>query len=390
MKKSEFIELLQHKSIDTAKVKKIEERYNCHISDEFKRIVSICNDGYVFSDDEEGRFLSLAELLNAEGRLKVEFSEIGLIPVFHKHDNDYIAYRVDSQSWTMFNILDEIDYDNADCFDTLFLDENHETKRDNSEDLSVVNDEQEIAISNDKLYFKLDDGNIKVSGRITLGYLGTYADSQILIDESLQDIRRWSIIPNKLASSISDEQLVEFLNQYYNCYLDTVCNNINNINGTFLLQVITDMDACGLEFWNIKGLYLPDKNVFGDVKKIYNSVHAGIETYAVYLNEPNDDSIPKGHIETVLRSFYPMFDFDKFIGNIIPKTVKLCDGGLEFELSDNFGRMILGDAHVELDKNLCLTSWRNVNKQPTIKFISEPEPLLNRIDEVYERLKMKG
>ena len=39
-----------------------------------------------------------------------------------------------------------------------------------------------------------DKGSIKISGSINLGYIGTFTDSQIEIDDTLEDIREWDIV----------------------------------------------------------------------------------------------------------------------------------------------------------------------------------------------------
>jgi len=70
-------------------------------------------------------------------------------------------------------------------------------------------------------------------------------------------------------------------------------------------------------------------------------------------------SIPKGHIESVLRSFYPMFDFDRFIENIVPEHIRLGDGEISFKCSDRYDGAILRGASAVMDEKLTFSDWNN-------------------------------
>ena len=193
-----------------------------------------------------------------------------------------------------------------------------------------------------------DKGNIKVSGSINLGYIGTFKDSQIELDDTLEDIREWDIVTENLDAACSDDELIGFLNRYFNDLIEKIEKNIDNINGTFLLYVLTDMDNSEIDFMAIDELFIEDKLFYGneeDIAEVYNPVRDGLNTLSAYLEAPNDGSVPKGHIESVLRSFYPMFDFDCFLANVIPEYINLHDGEISFQCSDNFDNAILCGAY---------------------------------------------
>ena len=207
-----------------------------------------------------------------------------------------------------------------------------------------------------------DKGNIKVSGSINLGYIGTFKDSQIELDDTLEDIREWDIVTENLDAACSDDELIGFLNRYFNDLIEKIEKNIDNINGTFLLYVLTDMDNSEIDFMAIDELFIEDKLFYGneeDIAEVYNPVRDGLNTLFAYLEAPNDGSIPKGHIESVLRSFYPMFDFDCFLANIIPEYINLHDGEISFQCSDNFDNAILCGAYGVIDEELSIQDWHN-------------------------------
>jgi len=216
--------------------------------------------------------------------------------------------------------------------------------------------------SGNTLTITLEDGEIKISGKMNLGYIGTYTDDEIEINDTLEEIREWDIVQDNLDEDCTDEELIAFLNKYFNEFADKITRNIDNINGTFLLQTFTDMECNEIDFMEIEELFLEDKLPYGneeDIAELYNFAHDGLRSLIPYLESPNDGCIPKGHIEALLRSFFPAFDFDCFIANIVPEVVTLDDGSIAFQCSDAFDEAILCGAYAELDEELCFTDWHN-------------------------------
>jgi hypothetical protein len=216
--------------------------------------------------------------------------------------------------------------------------------------------------NSDSLKIYLEDGEIKIQGSIDLGYIGLFDDSQIDIETSLDEIREWDIVEENLDANCTDDELIDFLNEYYNRFIRKIEKNIDNINGTFLLYVFTDMDSCENNFMVIDGLFDEEKLIYGneeDIAEIYNPVRQGLYTLSPYLEAPNDGTIPKGHLESLLRSFYPMFDFDHFLENIVPEYIGLDDGEISFQCSDDFDCAILCGAYAVLDEELAFSDWHN-------------------------------
>ena len=203
---------------------------------------------------------------------------------------------------------------------------------------------------------------ISVLGCIDLGYIGTFKDSQIEIDDTLEEIREWDIVEDNLSADCTDDEIIAFLNRYFNEFIEKISRNIENINGTFLLYVLTDMDQSEINFMVIRKLFIEEKLFYGneeDIAEIYNTVREGLNNLSVYLETTNDGTIPKGHIESVLRSFYPMFNFDCFLENIIPEYIGLDDGKISFQCSDRFDNIFLCGAYGVIDEDLCIKDWHN-------------------------------
>ena len=139
-----------------------------------------------------------------------------------------------------------------------------------------------------KIY--LEEGELKVSGSIDLGYIGAFHDSEIEILDSLEEIREWDIVEEHLDEDCSDEELIAFLNKYFNDFAEKISKNIENINGTFLLYTFTDMDSCESNFMVIDELFIEENLRYGneeDIAEIYNPVRDGLNSLAPYLEARN-------------------------------------------------------------------------------------------------------
>ena len=93
--------------------------------------------------------------------------------------------------------------------------------------------------------------------------------------------------------------------------------------------------------------------------RIYKTAGQALSSFAPYFEMPNDGSTPKGHIETVLRACFPMFDLDYFIENIEPEYIGLSDGEISFQCSDSFDELILCGAYAVIDEELSFSDWHN-------------------------------
>ena len=359
MNRNDYLREIQNQKIDESKVKQVEEVYGCTFPEEVQRILSNCDETVFFDDDS--RVLSFDEILEAPETLCELFVENKMIPLFDCMDNDFIVYKADSHKWLMFNTEDEMDFDEAEYLADLWEEED-EGDYSITSIKTVSGSEPSNEQANSRISITMEDGEINIQGTINLGYIGTFTDEEIEINDTLEEIREWDIVQENLDEDCSEEELIAFLNKYFNDFAEKVTRNIDNINGTFLLQILTDMECYEIDFMEIEELFLEDKLPYGneeDIAELYNFAHDGLRSLVPYLESPNDGCIPKGHIEALLRSFFPAFDFDCFIANIVPEVVTLDDGSIAFQCSDDFDCAILCGAYAELDEELCFTDWHN-------------------------------
>ena len=123
------------------------------------------------------------------------------------------------------------------------------------------------------------------------------------------------------------------------------------------------MDSCESNFMIIDELFIEENLRYGneeDIAEIYNPVRDGLNSLSPYLEAPNDGSVPKDHLESLLRSYFPMFNFDCFLGNIEPETIGLDDGEINFQCSDDFDCAILCGAYAVINgEDLSFSDWHN-------------------------------
>ena len=74
-----------------------------------KELVDLLNNSQNYNLKEK-RILSVDEILDTNNDLQVDFVSLQLIPLIDCFDNDYICYDLENESWTMFNIVEEIKF----------------------------------------------------------------------------------------------------------------------------------------------------------------------------------------------------------------------------------------------------------------------------------------
>ncbi len=303
----------------------------------------LCGESHEMTD---GRMVSLDEIMYIDERMKF-FANLEC--------GDYAEMDEETGEWMVAHDYypEETDEENED-------DEDEEYDEDDVP--SSENAPRAASSCESKLEITLEDGEIVVSGSLNLGYIGIFEDEQIELDDTLEEIREWDIVTENLDEDCTDEEIIEFLNQYFNSFADRITQNIDNINGTFLLYVFDDMINMETDFREIEELYIEEKNYFAsemDISEIYKASGQALSSLAPYFETPNDGRVPKGHLEAVFRACFPMFDLDCFIENIEPECIGLSDGEISFQCSDSFDELILCGAYAVIDEDLSFSDWHN-------------------------------
>lgn len=101
---AEYLQEINHYSIDNVAVEKIEAIYGS-VPDQVKKVVSYSQE-CVFLDNEI-RILSLSEMLEADIDLHQSFVAAKMIPIADCGENTFIVYVGKERVWAKYNIIDE-------------------------------------------------------------------------------------------------------------------------------------------------------------------------------------------------------------------------------------------------------------------------------------------
>jgi len=110
MLKKEFLKTVKGTAVDKSVVAKIEKTYGPIKSDEVRKILSLTSRRIAVGDL---RLLSTAEIASFEDVSNVNLSSMKLLPVFDAFDNDYVVYKLKKGTWSMFNIVDRVEFNEA-------------------------------------------------------------------------------------------------------------------------------------------------------------------------------------------------------------------------------------------------------------------------------------
>ena len=120
MTRSDFLESLYSIEINRNLEEKLLSKYKMDIPEIILKILSKYPIPELF-DENESRTISIDEIMNAEEDNGVAFASALLIPIVDLGDNDLIVYDGNNHNWCIYNILDEITFDETDTFEELFL-----------------------------------------------------------------------------------------------------------------------------------------------------------------------------------------------------------------------------------------------------------------------------
>lgn len=207
------------------------------------------------------------------------------------------------------------------------------------------------------------DGTAVISGSFSFGYMGIYKDERIEIYDTIAEIREWEIVENHFDGDFSDEQLTDFLTDYFNAFETKIQANIKQVNDCFLISAYVWAESTKTEFWNVPEItnaeYLPKNITDFDP---YTFSEEAWKIMNEYSDTPNDGTVHKTDVEKFLREKIPLLNLDAFLAGIIPECVGLSDGSVSFQCSDSVKNpeyQILCGAYDDLDENLTFCDWHN-------------------------------
>lgn len=105
-----LIENMNNVNLDTELVDKVEKTYTVILPEEVKKIISLSKEP-LYSDG--WRTLSAKEVLHATEFLGYDFVSMKKIPLIDAFDNNFVVYSANESCWEYVNIVDEIEYAQA-------------------------------------------------------------------------------------------------------------------------------------------------------------------------------------------------------------------------------------------------------------------------------------
>ena len=113
---------------------------------------------------------------------------------------------------------------------------------------------------------KITDGELSINGEFNFGYMGIYKDEQISIYDDVSEIREWEIVESHFDFDFTDDELAEFLTEYFNNFGAKIQANIKQVNNNFLIDAYEWAEGTGLEFWEVPKI--TNKNTFLKILKV--------------------------------------------------------------------------------------------------------------------------
>lgn len=108
MTRKDYLSAVAQSEVNEASIKKIQNQYGKTFPVYVQKVISFSVDSIFFDDGY--RTLSLTEIINADRDLHVDFTGRKIIPVIDCGDNDFIIYHIQTNSWSKFNIVDELSF----------------------------------------------------------------------------------------------------------------------------------------------------------------------------------------------------------------------------------------------------------------------------------------
>lgn len=218
----------------------------------------------------------------------------------------------------------------------------------------------------EKFTISVEDGEYVIKGSFDFGYIGTYKDAQIQMGDEV-----WELVEDTIGEDCSDEELGAFLTQYFNDFAERIAKNIHIINGMFLLRLFRNMEKRELDLREMEDLYLADQDPYDETVDIYEAVKDKVKEFEKNIRIPQSDSNEEVLTANDFKAIFPMFDFDKFLENIVPVTLTFDNGTIAFHCAETFGSTLSHHSYDVLNEELRFTKWESAIGKLSFEITSE-------------------
>lgn len=239
---------------------------------------------------------------------------------------------------------------------------------------------------------KYENGTFGVKGSLDLGYLGKYTnetwksydDEDMIsivnyegISEIIEDLNDynpdgwgWSVLCKYLKKDeYSHKKITQAMECYFNKQEEKIQKNIKQFNDNLLSFIFCQLCGTSYPFWEDSNTILSErmpqgyqheckealeKIIYGSTAQLFQELY-----YEYFDGIPNDGTINKPDIESLIYSNFPMFNLDGLVAKIIPGSITLSGDSIDFQCDDGWGSRILCAAYAEIRRDLSFNDWHN-------------------------------
>ena len=107
---------------DNVEIEELEKAYSEKLPEDLLKIYSITSGGFVQIDEYDSwRLYNPKEIKGASDELHIDFINLRIMPIFDCKDNNFICFDFNSKKYRMYNIVTEMDFDEAEELSYFFL-----------------------------------------------------------------------------------------------------------------------------------------------------------------------------------------------------------------------------------------------------------------------------
>lgn len=221
------------------------------------------------------------------------------------------------------------------------------------------------------------NGKFLVKGTFDFGMIGAFKNEEFDeeniqisfgMDDLIEGMKEDYCWMNPLKKVFKDvprepEAYAETLEKYINEREQFVKKNQKQIDDYFLYRLIENFVDCGYPFWETEQAILPkykDKFTEEDYENIYDEHSDEIyELQNEFDDKPNDGSIEKTDVKSMIERIFPMFNLEGLIKSIKTDGMNFEGAYMEVQFSDGWGDEFYCSAYEEFDENLRPQDWHN-------------------------------
>lgn len=117
MNKREYLDDVNECDVNEERVDSINKMYNVELDEYLSKVVSYANENVFF--EKERRVLSFEEIIDSSDDYGVDFVEQEMLPIIDAYDNTFIVYSFKDKAWAMYNLSDDILFDEKDTLEEI-------------------------------------------------------------------------------------------------------------------------------------------------------------------------------------------------------------------------------------------------------------------------------